>query len=129
MTKISYYLKDMETGLYYNAEIDGWTGSKLTSTGYPTLEAALESRRDFNPNEFPDGIRIVRSKSGRDWRWALKQLNKGKQVARTDWTNPRIRLVARKWGQIFILDDTPNKLEFSHNLEDCTATDWVLFKP
>lgn len=109
MTKISYRLKD-ENGQYFDADGQAWCDRTYTS--FETIEEAKQVRLE---------------------------LNKGKQVARTGWTNPRLWLAKGKWGQIFILDDTPNELGFHsdtpnelgfyYNIPDCTATDWVLFKP
>lgn len=120
-----YYLKDMETGLYYNAEIDGWTGSKLTSTAYPDLAAARESRRDFHPKEFPDGIKIVRPKSKvHDWPWAWEQMRLGRPVRRASWANPDACLIMTDRGQVLLRTTCDANWLWSGAETD--ATDWVL---
>lgn len=133
MTKISYRLKD-ENGQYFDA--DGHVWCDRTYTSFETIEEAKQVRLESGQGNLGEKITIVKvttrpaaTSTGHDWNWALKQLNKGKQVARTGWTNPRLWLAKGKWGQIFVLDDTPNELGFTSNIPDCKATDWVLFKP
>lgn len=134
MTKISYRLKD-ENGQYFDADDQAWCD--CTYTSFETIEEAKQVRLESGQGNPGEKITIVKvttrpaaTSTGHDWNWALKQLNKGKQVARTGWTNPiRTRLAALKWGQIFILNNTTNQFEFHYNIPDCTATDWVLFKP
>lgn len=133
MTRISYRLKD-ENGQYFDADGQAWCDRTYTS--FETIEEAKQVRCDSGCGDPGEKIAIVKvttrpaaTSTGHDWNWALKQLNRGNQVARTGWASPTLRLATLKWGQIFILDDTPNQFEFHYNIPDCTATDWVLFKP
>ena len=133
MTKISYRLRD-ENGQYFDADGQAWCDRTYTS--FETIEEAKQVRLESGQGNPGEKITIVKvttrpaaTSTGHDWNWVLGQLNKGNQVARTGWDERKFRLATGKWGQIFILDNTPGKLEFCHNVEDCTATDWVLFKP
>lgn len=133
MTRISYRLKD-ENGQYF--DVDGQAWCDRTYTSFETIEEAKQVRLESGQGNLGEKITIVKvttrpaaTSTGHDWNWALKQLNRGKQVARTGWDERKLRLATGKWGQIVSLNYTPNELEFTYNVEDCTATDWVLFKP
>lgn len=118
-----YYLKDMETGLYYNAEFDGWVGDKLRSTAYPDLAVARESRRLFNAGDFPDGIKIVRPKSLHNWAWAWEQMRRDRVVRRASWTNPDACLVMTDKGQVLLRTNCA-ETNWSWHDRDTDATDW-----
>ena len=118
-----YYLKDPETGLYFSAEINAWTSLKLTSTGYPSLVEAKRSRCEFDPDDFPLGIKIVKTNPVHNWRWATKQMRQGEAVRRKSWGNPDFRLIITKHGQVLeeTSDHTNNWRWFE---SDLNATDW-----
>lgn len=128
MIKISYRVKDVADNTFLDNESDGWSTDTFTSFG--TLEEAKQAVKYWDDTCDCRIVKVttrpVSSTTGHDWNWAQKQLAKGKSVRRLDWTTTTIWLATGKWGQIFILDHTPSKIEFAHNTEDCTATDWVL---